>query len=508
MNKTNNSRMNYKINNCFSKRKDFCGVFISVFLLIAIIFTPDIIYSQNYTWKTPQPVTDSLSNNRNPVIGYTDYVDGPGYYVFWERSTDTLSTDIFVKNIYSSDDPQPFIFEGDFHYQNPQFIGNSDYYPVDSLFYLVFESDELGNKDIFVIQASPSTTSELVAVSIDPLDDNHMRCNSMGSIVWENNGRIMFSAIDDLHSSNWSLTSPVIISDSNCYNPVISCSAGWYGREYIAWEQHSDSTISIVYSTKEVFDSLWSDPLILYDSAMNRNVRFNNDFWNMGMPLLVWDHEENGIFKIMGYGFEDQDFFTSDFSQSIPFCPTTLPVEFLVSEFHDLSFIAFEWIDEGYSDILVSDEPWISQEIGYYVNISESLQVDRNPQLYEGLDYSYYKDVILIWESNRADNWQLWSSIYTMPMGGVADNASNSFNVKAYPNPFATSTTIRFELDGNFKIQMTIFNSIGELVYQFEDRFEAGNHTVKWSPSHLPAGLYYAVLRNEEGISVVKMVKQ
>ena len=151
-----------------------------------------IIHSQTFIWKTPQPQTDSLSNNQNPVIGQIEYFDGPGYYVFWERSTDNFSTDIYVKNIYSTDDPQPFIFEGDYHYQNPQLIGNPGFYPSDPMFYLLYESDEVGNKDIYVVKVSASTFSDPVSVTGDTLDDNHMRCNYIGSIVWENNGKIMY----------------------------------------------------------------------------------------------------------------------------------------------------------------------------------------------------------------------------------------------------------------------------------------------------------------------------
>jgi len=81
--------------------------------------------------------------------------------------------------------------------------------------------------------------------------------------------------------------------------------------------------------------------------------------------------------------------------------------------------------------------------------------------------------------------------------------------VKSYPNPFTITTTIEYELKEISNIQFTIYNVIGEVVYATEDRLmPQGSHTVTWSPSHLPEGLYYAVLRSEEGVRVVKMVKQ
>ena len=58
-------------------------------------------------------------------------------------------------------------------------------------------------------------------------------------------------------------------------------------------------------------------------------------------------------------------------------------------------------------------------------------------------------------------------------------------------------------------VQLTIYNSIGEVIYKPQDKMMSqGRHTVTWSPESLLKGLYYAVLRSEEGVSVVKMVKQ
>ena len=35
-----------------------------------------------------------------------------------------------------------------------------------------------------------------------------------------------------------------------------------------------------------------------------------------------------------------------------------------------------------------------------------------------------------------------------------------------------------------------------------------GRHSFRWSAERLPQGMYYAVLRSEEGMSVIKMLKQ
>ncbi|NQT78400.1 MAG: T9SS type A sorting domain-containing protein [Bacteroidetes bacterium] len=78
-----------------------------------------------------------------------------------------------------------------------------------------------------------------------------------------------------------------------------------------------------------------------------------------------------------------------------------------------------------------------------------------------------------------------------------------------YPNPFTTFTTIEYELNEISNIQFTIYNVIGEMVYETVDRImPQGKHSFTWTADRLPMGLYYAVLRSEEGVSVVKMIKQ
>ncbi|MCK4568893.1 MAG: T9SS type A sorting domain-containing protein [Bacteroidales bacterium] len=81
--------------------------------------------------------------------------------------------------------------------------------------------------------------------------------------------------------------------------------------------------------------------------------------------------------------------------------------------------------------------------------------------------------------------------------------------LNTYPNPFTTTTTIEYELTEPSRVQLSIYNAIGETIYVTEESLlPQGKHTFTWSPERLPQGMYYGVLRSEEGVSVVKMVKQ
>jgi hypothetical protein len=78
-----------------------------------------------------------------------------------------------------------------------------------------------------------------------------------------------------------------------------------------------------------------------------------------------------------------------------------------------------------------------------------------------------------------------------------------------FPNPFTTSTTIEYELYTICNMQYTVYNMMGEVVfYSQENMLPPGRHKITWSPGHLPAGIYYGVLRSGDGMTVVKLIKQ
>ena len=57
--------------------------------------------------------------------------------------------------------------------------------------------------------------------------------------------------------------------------------------------------------------------------------------------------------------------------------------------------------------------------------------------------------------------------------------------------------------------QFTVYNVIGEVVYKAESRIlHQGKHTFTWTADRLPEGMYFGVLRSEEGVSIINLIKQ
>lgn len=61
-----------------------------------------------------------------------------------------------------------------------------------------------------------------------------------------------------------------------------------------------------------------------------------------------------------------------------------------------------------------------------------------------------------------------------------------------FPNPFAQTTTIVYEIPVAGKVQAAIFNAAGQWVANLQDEQRpAGKHTLPWRAGGLPAGVYY-----------------
>jgi hypothetical protein len=196
----------------------------------------------------------------------------------------------------------------------------------------------------------------------------------------------------------------------------------------------------------------------------------------------------------------------------------------------DTIVLSYFWTANGDSLLMIVDSTSTIDINGetrtiQYVSCGDGIVVEFGEEMIEGIGSTYYmfpvydgqpysslrcyEDSIvgLFLSPYHPNHWWNFEDCNQIITG--IDEMAIDQGLKAYPNPFTTSTSIEFALDGKSKIQITIYNSIGEMVYMAEDRImPQGTHQFSWSPYHLPVGLYYAVLRSEEGVSVVKMIKR
>ena len=79
--------------------------------------------------------------------------------------------------------------------------------------------------------------------------------------------------------------------------------------------------------------------------------------------------------------------------------------------------------------------------------------------------------------------------------------------VQVYPNPFTTSTTFKFKLTHAGKVNIEIFNQMGELINMVQMNCRQGKNEFTWkAESHSP-GIYFIRLQMNEKLTIKKIIK-
>jgi PKD repeat protein len=88
-----------------------------------------------------------------------------------------------------------------------------------------------------------------------------------------------------------------------------------------------------------------------------------------------------------------------------------------------------------------------------------------------------------------------------------------SFEVKQnYPNPFNPSTTIRYAIPHTAKVDITIYNALGQKVKQLMSKVqEAGYYEVRWNGTNqldqrISSGVYYLIVKYADELTSQKML--
>lgn len=107
------------------------------------------------------------------------------------------------------------------------------------------------------------------------------------------------------------------------------------------------------------------------------------------------------------------------------------------------------------------------------------------------------------------DGWTEWNP-QNRPYDGatsVNDKSFAQFELSQnMPNPFSTTTTVVFNVVKNSNLVFNVVDMMGRSVYQHQDNYAVGTHTMQFDASNLSAGIYYMNVTDGLGVKTLKMV--
>lgn len=85
-----------------------------------------------------------------------------------------------------------------------------------------------------------------------------------------------------------------------------------------------------------------------------------------------------------------------------------------------------------------------------------------------------------------------------------------TLTVRAFPNPFETTTTVEYNLPEDFRVTHTLRDATGRLIKRSDgQQIElAGSHRTPLDLSRLPIGIYLYQVETDSGSKVLRLVKK
>ncbi len=472
-------------------------IYLAVTILFFFLVHQQPINSQErYYWSAPVSLTDSVSNNLNPQIHSLKLFE-EGYYAFWEKSTDSLSTSIYYKNFYSNDAPQVFIFENEKHITNIQMV-NTIYNNVstDTSFYAFYESDVSGTNKVHYRVFNEDGLQDENTLTTGEIEQTNLICNNYGRIVWLEENKIMHVL---LNRNSFTFSQPIVIDSGNCSFPSVEQPGGlwWWGNELpaVAWikEENDSSSVKI----RNYDNGLgWLEPITLFRGKQCKNLSFCTGIG--ALSVLTWDYYDGDSWKSVTYDLEDIIMYSSDFSSDDQMYPRFysgfIPVK--GSRYLDAGIFSIIYKKNDITNIYTSPFFYgIYAPIDEFENVSNTDNLVRLPKIHSGQVIGCNHYFINTWEEYVNNHWQIKYSISHECLSNVeqkVDRDSASLNV--YPNPTINNTNIVVELKEDSEIEIIIFNANGFPVDFLEDSFlKNGEYRYDWA-TYSP-GLYFIQLR-------------
>ncbi len=124
--------------------------------------------------------------------------------------------------------------------------------------------------------------------------------------------------------------------------------------------------------------------------------------------------------------------------------------------------------------------------------------------------YDHYGNAFLEWFDSGYKGFKIFPYYSNLSSVGVTKSKSTPTNFylsQNYPNPFNPSTTIRYDLSGNYFVSLKVYDVLGrEVATLVNARQPAGSHSVTFNADRFPSGVYFYRLVSDSYTASRKMI--
>ncbi len=101
-------------------------------------------------------------------------------------------------------------------------------------------------------------------------------------------------------------------------------------------------------------------------------------------------------------------------------------------------------------------------------------------------------------------------SVFLAQVKDAQVNGEPSLQLAAFPNPFEQSTTIKYYLPADGKVNLWVTDAQGKIVGQLlqDENQSAGQHNMEWKPTSLSDGVYIPIIEVNQQRAVSRIVKK
>jgi len=471
-----------------------------IIYLFLILLSGHVSGQYDY-WNNAASLTDSVTDNINPVISFVTFPED-GFYMFWEKSAEETSTAIYAQDFYGENsEPQSVLSDEGVHYRHPQPVYTKKDQSQDSLFYLFYESDEAGYNNIYYRIYNESGFTAPQPLTASTAEKTNLICNNYGSIVWMEQNRIMHIKLNTYYHT---FDNPVVIDSGNCRSLSL-VQEMFIDYPEVAWIKEADDSSRIMVRKYSSWDSSWMEPQNIFTAPQCRHLSLSPGF---GMQdVLTWDYFDGTSWRIFYYSLITGDTYQSEFDAPLPFYP------FFYSGYIPVSS---RWFDAGFTSVIYNDagsysvynSPYeVETSFDQYQNVSGSADTLQHTQIFTGKMVGCNQYLINIWEQQVNDHWQLKYAETSVCLSDINENEISVMDLNIYPNPFSEETTISFSLEAPADIKLTVWDLSGKMISTIVlGRLNAGQHKYSWNGRLNNPGMYLVKLQSGLTVTTQKII--